>query len=202
MKGLRYLGWALLIGAFAAAAAEVVVSPRPRSLTIFVSAYDLWYTGWPGSLIFTQIRVERVASILWDPVLVSLLMFPGWLLLGVPGAVFAWFWRPKGTAMIDDDAAQRQHQEVMALYEDLVIEEQRRIKNHDSEDAPLDHFSYGVIDEVKSQFGEGDDELFSVARAEVMRDSIMVRNDVDEGEDESDLPSAFPDPNKDPLGRE
>jgi hypothetical protein len=198
MKGLQYIGWTLLLGAFAAGAAEVVVSPQPNNSTIFVSAYDLWYTGWPGSLIFTQIRIERVAPILWDPVLVSLLMFPGWLLLGVPGVILGWFWRPKDTIIIHDDAAERKHQEVMALYEDLVIEEQRRIKNHDSEDASLDHFSYDVIDEVKSQFGEDDDELFAIARAEVMRDRVMIRD----GEDESDLPGAFPDPSKDSFGRE
>lgn len=90
-----YCGWALLVGAFLAGAAEPLASSTGRGLSsLLVPAYDLWYAVAPHSLVMTQIRIEKIAPALWDPVIVSALLFPAWLLLGIPGGLLTWFLRP------------------------------------------------------------------------------------------------------------
>ena len=88
MRMLRYPGWLLLFAAFASAAAEIVVKSPPGARDIFVPAYDLWYTGWPGSLIRMQIRLERIAPFLWDPVMTGVMAIPVSLSLAGLGALF------------------------------------------------------------------------------------------------------------------
>ena len=91
MRVFYYLGFMLLMLAFASGAAEVV----PRTFTRgegggFVSAYDLLYAAWPGKLVVAQIHVEKLSSALWDPILTGLLAMLVWLLLGLPGGALAW----------------------------------------------------------------------------------------------------------------
>lgn len=90
-----YLGWLLLGAAFVAGAAEPLATSTGFGLSsLIVPAYDLWYSVAPRSLVLTQINIERIAPVIWDPVLVLFLQFPAWLLLGVPGAVLTWRLRP------------------------------------------------------------------------------------------------------------
>jgi len=94
MRILFYLGWVFLVLAFAAGAAESIPRALPGDEGLFVSAYDLWYASKPGSLVVAQIRVEKISPALWDPVIVSVLALPGWLLCLVPGIGLTWFCRP------------------------------------------------------------------------------------------------------------
>lgn len=93
MRVLFYLGWVLLLGAFATAAAEAFVASLGRP-ALLVPAHDLWYAVSPRTLVLSQIHVERIAPWLWDPVVETLLRPPAWALLGVPGAALTWFCRP------------------------------------------------------------------------------------------------------------
>jgi len=51
MRFLFYAGWAFLILAFAAGAAETIPRALPGDEGLFVSAYDLWYAAKPESLV-------------------------------------------------------------------------------------------------------------------------------------------------------
>lgn len=89
------LGWLLMGAAFIAAAAETVAHSVPGVGGLLISAYDLWYTFSPKGLVIARIMVERdVHPIIWDPLLITVLQFPAWLLLGGPGVALAWFFRP------------------------------------------------------------------------------------------------------------
>ena len=95
MLALFLLGWAFLLAAFVAAALETMAHVVTGTGGLVVSAHDVWYAHWPGSLIITQILVERhLHPLLWDPIMTTLLGLPGWLLFGGPGFVLVWFFRP------------------------------------------------------------------------------------------------------------
>ena len=95
MKFPSLIGWALLGVAFFTAAAETVTHTVPGVGGMIVSAYDLWYTISPKSLVIARITIERnLHPIFWDPLLVTVLQLPAWLIFGVPGAAMAWFFRP------------------------------------------------------------------------------------------------------------
>ncbi|MHA1597081.1 MAG: hypothetical protein ACTSV1_00010 [Alphaproteobacteria bacterium] len=136
MRLLFYFGIALLGLAFAAAAAETVSHAMPGSDRGFiVPARDLWYTLWPGSLLIAEIRVERVAPWLWDPVLVTILKLPGWAVLGIPGGLIAWFTRPH-RGSVDED----QINEVLASFElyDELTREAQKVNDPGDEHGPQD----------------------------------------------------------------
>ena len=121
MRIFYYLGFLLLVLAFAAAAADVV----PRTFTRgsgFVSAYDLLYAAWPGKLVVAQIHVEKLSSALWDPILIGLLALPGWLLLGLPGGLLAWFHRPNREMSPEVAEGLRRQEELLQLYDKLEQE--------------------------------------------------------------------------------
>lgn len=90
-----YFGWGLLAAAFVTGAAEPLASSTGTGFSsLLVPAYDLWYAVAPHSLVITQIRVEKISFVLWDPVIVAILTLPAWFLLGVPGGLLTWFLRP------------------------------------------------------------------------------------------------------------
>ena len=123
MRVFYYLGFMLLMLAFASGAAEVV----PRTFTRgegggFVSAYDLLYAAWPGKLVVAQIHVEKLSSALWDPILTGLLAMPAWLLLGLPGGALAWFYRPNKEMSPEVAEGLRRQEEILQLYDKLKRE--------------------------------------------------------------------------------
>ena len=92
MAGFLLLGWAFVIFAFVAAAAEIVARIHGGPAGAYVSAYDIWYTVWPGNLVITQTMVERHLGVaLWDYVARPILSLPAWLLFGAPGGALIWF---------------------------------------------------------------------------------------------------------------
>lgn len=175
MRLLRLPGWILLLAAFAAAAAEVLVPPPSGAPEIFVPARDLWYTAWPGSMIFVQIRLERLAPILWDPLLIGLLSLPGWFLLGLPGVVLTWLSRPRGYADRRERAEVRKYEEAMLLYDDLAREARNQGLDREGDDMSPDHSGHDTLDEIWRQSEVDDDDLFSMKRAEALRAEIEAR---------------------------
>ena len=95
MRIAYYFGWILLLAAFAAAAAEVLVRSGHTAPTFFVAAHDLWYAVWPSGLLILQIRLHAISSFLWDPLVLTLLGMPAWLLLGGPGFLCIGLFRPR-----------------------------------------------------------------------------------------------------------
>ncbi|MBT6096020.1 MAG: hypothetical protein HOH04_14140 [Rhodospirillaceae bacterium] len=180
MKFVRYIGWVLLIAAFAAAAAEVLVPPIPGAASFFTSAYEVWYTGWPGSLVFTQIRVERVAPFLWDPVAVTLLSLPGWFVLGVPGVALSWMSRSKGFASRRKLVEMKRFEKAMMLYDDLAREARQQRMDDGLDDFSPEYSDSDTLDAIKGLADDAaDNERFSMKRAEERRAQIDARRESD-----------------------
>jgi hypothetical protein len=102
-----YIGCALLVAAFVAAGAETVARVQAELPSAIMSAYELWYTLWPASLIHSRIVIERdYAPFLWDPLATTLLVLPAWLIIGAPGAVLFMRFRPRRDDLeeLDEDA--------------------------------------------------------------------------------------------------
>ncbi len=142
------LGWLLIGAAFIAAAAETAVHSVPGIGGPVISAFDLWYTLWPKSLVITRIVVERdVHAIIWDPLLVTVLQFPAWLLFGGPGVALAWFFRsPRPQSEdIDEDSIFLYDRLMEAAEEDKRLEELAAQSPYDPSaatlvtDRPLEH---------------------------------------------------------------
>ena len=96
-------GLGLLAAAFVAAAAEMAAQAQLGSYGV-ISAYSTLYTLLPGKFIVTQILVEKhLHPLVWDPIIRSILVLPGWLILGVPGAILAWRNRPDRDIVYEDD---------------------------------------------------------------------------------------------------
>ncbi|MGI9420544.1 MAG: hypothetical protein ACR2RA_22200 [Geminicoccaceae bacterium] len=61
-----------------------------------LAAGELWFRLHSYSLNLTQAIVQRyLAPALWDPVIVGLLQWPAWSILGAPGAVLAILFYPR-----------------------------------------------------------------------------------------------------------
>ncbi len=156
MRVLFYLGWLLLFLAFVGAAAEAV----PRSLPggaggggWFVSAYDLWYAAKPGSLVVAQIQVERISSVLWDPVIVALLALPAWLLFGLPGVLLTWFFRPHKKMTAEQHEDLQKQEESLLLFDKLTQEARAAGFDDDEDDRAPSHEGQDIID-VTDRGGE------------------------------------------------
>ena len=120
MRTAYYFGWIMLLAAFVAAAAEVLVRSGNDASTFFVATHDLWYTVWPSGLLILQIRLENLASFLWDPLVLNLFAMPAWLLLGVPGFLCVGIFRPRRP---DDEKRledARKQEEQLLLYDELA----------------------------------------------------------------------------------
>jgi hypothetical protein len=96
-------GCALATAAFAAAAFEGMAHLQGAPQKYFLSAYDLWYTYWPASLVITQGTLERaVHPLAWAWGIGPVLSVPAWLLLGAPGLAMIWVGRARTVASDDD----------------------------------------------------------------------------------------------------
>jgi hypothetical protein len=78
----------------AALAALMYISPDP--LAIIPAHRWAWYRLSPGSLNLMQAVIERhVWKTLWDPVILTVLLQPVWLVLALPGLLLALFARSR-----------------------------------------------------------------------------------------------------------
>lgn len=159
MKVLFYAGWTLLLLAFAAAAAETLPRSLPGGEGFLISAHQLWYAAWPGSLIVTQIKVETLLHPwLWDPVIVTVLQAPAWALLGVPGALLVWFCRPHKEMSPHDREDLEKQEESLFLYDRLAREAREAGYEPGEDDQRPDHAGHGLIDArgLTEPYAEGD----------------------------------------------
>ena len=118
MRALYLGGWILVVMACFGAMAETAAHMVPHARGFFLSAYDVWYALAPGNLVVTRIRIESLLGPwAWDPVMVSLLAVPAWVLFGVPGTALIWFGRPRGRP--GDDIG-REEEESLFLFDTLA----------------------------------------------------------------------------------
>jgi hypothetical protein len=89
MQALKSLGWLLLGAAFLAAGAESAAQAMTQEWG-FMAASDVLRVLTPRLFDALELTVSPIA---WDFIVLPLLALPGWLLLGVPGALLAWRYR-------------------------------------------------------------------------------------------------------------
>jgi len=107
MRILFIFGCLLLAAAFLSGAAEMTTRVMYRREALAYSAIDVWRLISPQGLGQAKIYIETVFwPALWDPVLTTVLILPGWVVFGVPGVLLAWFCHPKvkGGTGIDEDS--------------------------------------------------------------------------------------------------
>ena len=131
MRILFYCGMFLIALGLLSAAAE----PAARGLSeadqgLFMSAYELWYTLRPKSLLVFEMRTERMAPWLWNPLMTTILAFPAWFVFGLPGGILAWFCHPGRNDQADDDI--KEVLESFSLFDELT--RQARQENPEGEE--------------------------------------------------------------------
>ena len=143
MQMFFFLGWGFLLLAFAGAAAEALPRTFP-GIGTFVSAHELWYAASPGSLVVTQIQVERISPALWELLRASVLVLPAWMLFGVPGGALVWFCRPhKQMTRYQREELERQEEAIFLF--DKLAQEAREAGFDDGEDDQMQAHSYQDI---------------------------------------------------------
>jgi len=156
MKFKRNIGVLLLVGAFVFAAA----GNAARGLS-----------GEPG--IFGIIGTKQVQGILvptflssiagfiqnylhpliWDPFLLGVLAFPGWFLIGLPGAMLLWKYRqiPVGGEATKEELAYNTYEDVLAAAKEAELENPEKpsrykpLQEYDPLNPPDDRVQYGAF---------------------------------------------------------
>ncbi len=89
----RVIGWILVIAGIGILARDIVVWTQVGSL-IFVTTGELWFALHNGSLNLVQAITQRyIFPQLWDPIFVTVLLWPAFLVIGVPGLVLSYAFR-------------------------------------------------------------------------------------------------------------
>jgi len=61
-----------------------------------VALGELWYKIHAASLNGAQAGIQRyISPFLWEPVITTILLWPGWAVFGVPGAALTWVCRAR-----------------------------------------------------------------------------------------------------------
>ena len=91
----RILGWILVLAALGAVAYEVMAAVSQGSWRM-IALGEMWYKLHPHSLNTAQAGIQRnVAPWLWEPVITTILLWPGWVVFGVPGILASIFCRKR-----------------------------------------------------------------------------------------------------------
>ena len=84
----RVLGWFFILLALGAVAYEVNAAMNNEGGWRMISLGEMWFKTHPHSLNTAQAGIQRnIAPWLWEPVIRTILLWPGWLVFGVPGLV-------------------------------------------------------------------------------------------------------------------
>ncbi len=92
---VRLIGWLLVLAALALLAREAAGWWRAGDWQV-VPAGKLWFDLHRTSLQLAQPAIERhVWPFLWNPVILTVLQWPAWAVIGVPGLILALTRRPR-----------------------------------------------------------------------------------------------------------
>lgn len=153
-----YIGWLLLLVAFAAAAAETIARTLPGGSGWMLSAAELWQALWPGAYLIASIRISGMMPELWDPVILTLLSIPAWLLFGFPGVILAWMCRPNRVLSVEAEQELQEHEASLFLYDDLAREARKWAQNEGDDRAVDDRLpNHDVVDLFERQPDDPDD---------------------------------------------
>jgi len=91
----RIIGTLLLLAAVAAAGYEALAALQSGGWRP-IALGELWYKLHSASLNGAQAGIQRyIAPWLWEPVITTVLLWPGWAVFGVPGAALLWLCRAR-----------------------------------------------------------------------------------------------------------
>ncbi len=91
----RTFGWILVLAALGAIAYEVMVALSAGSWRM-IALGEMWFKLHTASLNISQAAIQRyVAPWLWEPVITTILLWPGWAVFGVPGVLASVFCRKR-----------------------------------------------------------------------------------------------------------
>jgi len=91
----RVIGWSLLIMAAIVVAVDLIGWYVNGSFEL-MAAGVLWFRISPNSIELAQPAIQRhIAAWLWDPVILTVLLWPAELVLAVPGLLLAWSCRAR-----------------------------------------------------------------------------------------------------------
>jgi hypothetical protein len=116
----RFFGWGLLVVAFVFTAAEAVAHGVVGEYGIMAASRVLDILA-PEVLVSLKTLVaENIHPLAWDPLLVSLMKLPGWLLLGGPGVFLIWFFRDRSADAFEtaDDYPYTSYEDILAAAEE------------------------------------------------------------------------------------
>ena len=117
------IGLLLLLLAFLTAAAEIAAQAMAREAG-YLSFLDVLQIVTPDSLAAVRSFVRgTIHPALWDPVMTGAMALPGWLLFGVPGAVFVYAFRPRSEDGDDDEAPFNTYDDIVAAAEEADAED-------------------------------------------------------------------------------
>ena len=84
----RILGWVFVLAALGAVAYEVMAAMNSEGGWRMITLGEMWGKNHLPSLNFLQAIIQRyVAPWLWEPVIVTVLLWPGWAVFGIPGVL-------------------------------------------------------------------------------------------------------------------
>ena len=93
MKLKSRIGWLLLVGAFISAAAESAARGLLGEFgnIVILGAGDVLSAVAPNFYISLKTFISiNLHPTIWDPITQTILFFPGWFLLGIPGSLLVW----------------------------------------------------------------------------------------------------------------
>jgi len=92
---VRFLGWLFVLAAIGAFGWEAWTAIQTGGWRL-VPLGELWFKLDTASLNAAQAGIQRhVAPWLWEPVITTILQWPGWAVFGVPGLLLLWVGRNK-----------------------------------------------------------------------------------------------------------
>jgi hypothetical protein len=92
----RIFGWILVLAALGALAYEVMAAISGEGGWRMIALGEMWFKLHAPSLNGTQAGIQRyVAPWLWEPVITTILLWPGWLVFGIPGLLATVFCRKR-----------------------------------------------------------------------------------------------------------
>jgi hypothetical protein len=96
---LRLLGYSLLCIALAGAAYDGARLIADKGALAFTSVIEYWQMLGPESLAATREAIEQISPYVWSPLLMAVLVLPGWLVAGGLGILvyMAGYRRPRPT---------------------------------------------------------------------------------------------------------
>ena len=156
MKFKRNIGILLLVGAFVFAAAGNAARGLSGESGIFGILGTkqvleiLVPTFLPSIAKFIQ---NHLHPIIWDPFLHGVLAFPGWFLIGLPGAMLVWKYRqiPVGGEATKEELAYNTYEDVLAAAKEAELENPEEpsrykpLQEYDPLNPPDDRVQYGAF---------------------------------------------------------